>query len=166
MADIDLRELSGPAAWESKGELTDENRELSPAEKKIPFSIEDYIKFERRVFRDAGRFLAIPIGRGNATKTSVGGRDTRYGACVARWKHWSLKVAKWKTAGSCDMAHARAEIEWVYQRQMGEFLDKIEAGETAVPGIGEAEQRPAGMDRLYFLDTWENGLKICRLNAG
>lgn len=97
------------------------------------------------------------MGQGNALKVGgAGSRDTRYGAWVARWKHWSLKIGGWRTVGSCDMANARSSIECTYQRTTAEYLDMVGSGEKKPSQLGDGGFRPTRLDRVYFLDEWNN----------
>ena len=125
MAMVDeLRNREEDDGWQSAGALTDPTRELSRNENRIPFSVDDYLAEDERYFCDSKRLCAVAVGEGNALKKAVGRRDTRYGAWVTRWKHWSLKVQRWKTVGVCDLPYARSAEESEYQRKNAERLDQ------------------------------------------
>lgn len=53
---LNMARLSGASAWVSDGEVSDPNRALSEAEKNIPYSVDEYIAYTQRSFRDSRRF--------------------------------------------------------------------------------------------------------------
>ena len=106
-----LKIIEEDDGWQSAGALTDPNRELNRNEKRIPFSVDDYLANSGRYLFDSKRLGAVAVGEDNVLENASGRRDKRYGALGTRWKNWSLQVRRWKTVGVCDLPYARSAEE-------------------------------------------------------
>ena len=164
MAMVDeMRSKEEDDGWQSSWSLTDPTRELSWNEKRIPLLVEDYLAEGERYFSDSKSLGVVAVGEGNALRKAGGRGDTRYGAWLTRWKHWSLKVQRGEKVGFLGLPYARSAEESEYQQKTAECLDQYARDGIRISvGVNCGGFRPNNLEKVYFLDRWETGCPICR----